>query len=359
MHGQTAGAGVSKVVLLREKKAGHINQVEGIGEVLGDLMPCEAVRVDVRPRWWAHSVVRQAYLHFVPLERPSTVRRAIRQVYGFDADALSADIVVGSGRPTIALGIWLAHYHKAVHIFSGHAKGPRTETINLQLINNPRLVGSARYAITPVPGVIDGSRYGAPKSVRVIEDLVGTRFGLALGGDSHSHKFTKKDWSDLIAFVRAMRLRFDVRWVVSTSRRSPPQLADLLRDLRAEGVVEHYVDFAERGIGSAGSVFESDVLVVTEDSLSMLSEGLAAGRPVVALRPQRSTHCEMSEVVAYQIGQGWLASVPMVGLDTDTFVRALLALRLPDWTARDIIKGKVAECLSGSKHGLRARSAAQ
>ena len=141
-----------RVLLLREKKAGHINQVEGIGEILAELGPCEVERVDVRPKWWAHSAVRQIFLTRVPLNKPTATRNAIRRVYGFDADQLAADIVIGSGRPTIALGIWLAHYHRAVHLFSGHAKGPRTETIDLQLINNPRLAGDAAYALTPVRG---------------------------------------------------------------------------------------------------------------------------------------------------------------------------------------------------------------
>ena len=54
----------------------------------------------------------------------------------------------------------------------------------------------------------------------------------------------------------------------------------------------------------------------------------------------------MSEVVAYQAGQGWLASVPMKTLDSETFLRELLALKLPAWTARGLIKKKIAECLA-------------
>jgi mitochondrial fission protein ELM1 len=338
-----------RLLLLREKKAGHINQVEGLAVIAGGLVPCEIARLDVRPKWWAHAAVRNAFLRHVPLTDKAAVRRAARRVYGIDFAALTKpDIVVGSGRPATALGIWLKAWFGARHIFSGHASGPLTETIDLQLVNSPRVTGPANVALSPVPGKIDADDYPPPRPLRTVDDLHGASLSLILGGNSHSHKFSSAEWAHLEPFLREMWARFGVVWRVTNSRRSPPELAPLFERLGREGVVAEFVDFAKAGLSSAKALFGADVLLVTEDSLSMLSEGLAAGRPVVALRPKKTKRSEFTETVAYQIGQGWLSSLPIGAIDADMFAATLFGLRLPEWTVKGVIAGKIAPFLKAA-----------
>ena len=76
-------------------------------------------------------------------------------------------------------------------------------------------------------------------------------------------------------------------------------------------MIAEFVDFANRGAASANHLFGSDVIAVTEDSMSMISEGCAAGRRVVALRPRRMRPHPDLEVIAYHAGEGWLGCMAM------------------------------------------------
>jgi uncharacterized protein len=334
---------MKNLLLLREKKAGHINQVEGVGGIVGEIAPCDVARIEVRPKWWAHVVARNALLGRVDLADKTAIARAVKAVYGIDIESIARpDIVIGSGRPATALLIWLKAYYGATAIFSGHASGPLTETIDLQLANSPRAAGGANIAVLPVPGKIDASDYRAPKPIRTAEDLRGAEVALIVGGDAHSHKFSPGEWAHLEDFVREVKSRFGVIWRVTNSRRSPQSLAPLMERLLAEKIIDEWVDFNRAGLSSAKALFGADALIVTEDSLSMVSEGLAAGRPVIALRPRKTKFSEFTEVIAYQIGQGWLASLPIGEIDADMFLRELTGLKLPAWTAKGRIKETIA-----------------
>lgn len=271
------------------------------------------------------------------------LRKAIRYTYALDVERLARpDLIIGSGRPSIALGIWLRSYFHSMFVFSGHARTPQAQAIDVQLVNCPRVWDSPSCAVTPLPGIIDRTRYDLPKRIATSSDLEGAVVGLAIGGNSHSHRFDAREWKHLLWLVEDLRRRYRVRWRITTSRRSPASLVGPLRTMERAGIVEEFVDFRERGLASARELFGSDFLIVTEDSLSMLSEGLAAGRAVIALRPKRTRHCEMSEVVAYQAGQGWLASIPIASVTPEIVLAELVKLRLPERSVQEHIRVELA-----------------
>jgi uncharacterized protein len=110
---------------------------------------------------------------------------------------------------------------------------------------------------------------------------------LLIGGDSRSHRYTAADWQALIDAVNRLGSQ-GWRWLVSTSRRTPPEAERMLQQglqpaclvhavwwhAAPERVVQAYLDAAQ-------------LVLVTRDSLSMLSEAVAAGKPVVVVVPRQ------------------------------------------------------------------------
>jgi hypothetical protein len=318
------------VLLLRDKKPGHAHQVEGIARILAQMHAANLVRLEVKPIWWADATIRAWVLSLFRVRSKAGARTLMRTLYAIDPDTLpKVDIVIASGRPATALGLLLRQYFGARMIYSGYASGPRRREIDLQLVNAPGHGDGKIVEVTPLPGLIDAAEFRTPKTIASREDLKGAEAALMIGGDSHPHRYVDREWERIADFVKATHETLGLRWRISTSRRSPRYVADLMTALEANGTVAEFIDYQLSGPASGNALFGADVLVVTEDSLSMLSEAMAAGRPVVSLRPARVRENDDTEIVAYQIAQGWIASVPIAELGVDSFVAAVLKPRAP------------------------------
>jgi hypothetical protein len=71
-----------------------------------------------------------------------------------------------------------------------------------------------------------------------------------------------------------------LKWTLFDSRRSPEAEFDHLIDIVTKsGAPIDFVRFAEQGLLSNNPAFTSDLVLVTADSMSMLAESIASGRP--------------------------------------------------------------------------------
>lgn len=115
-----------------------------------------------------------------------------------------------------------------------------------------------------------------------------SRRGLILiGGPSANHGWNSED---LVDQIRRLLLSFqDVRWTLTTSRRTPAEFESELRKLGAENL--QFVPMAETSRDwLLGQYRECGLIWVTEDSVSMVCESLSSGAQVGALSvPRKKT----------------------------------------------------------------------
>ena len=110
---------------------------------------------------------------------------------------------------------------------------------------------------------------------------------LLIGGDSRSHRYTAADWQALIDAVNHLGSQ-GWRWLVSTSRRTPPAVEARLRaGIRADCLVQAVWWHAAPARVLPAFLDAAQLVLVSRDSLSMLSEAVAAGKPAVALAPRQ------------------------------------------------------------------------
>ncbi len=109
---------------------------------------------------------------------------------------------------------------------------------------------------------------------------------LFVGASSSKIPFTNGDWTAIAGFVNALFQQDGSRWLVTTSYRSGRRVEALLKRLIDPAALLDAVWYSEAPrrvtkpfLGLATRVF------VTVDSLTMLTEGVASGRPVYALSP--------------------------------------------------------------------------
>jgi mitochondrial fission protein ELM1 len=112
--------------------------------------------------------------------------------------------------------------------------------------------------------------------------LEAPRAAVLVGGNSVNHRFTPRDIAGFAARLDRLAVS-GVSLMATASRRTPPALRDAVA-----GVIERHHGYLWDGL--AANPFISllalaDTLVVTSDSVGMVGEAAATGRPVLVFEP--------------------------------------------------------------------------
>ncbi|MDQ0303220.1 ELM1/GtrOC1 family putative glycosyltransferase [Ancylobacter polymorphus] len=340
-----------KLLVLRDKKPGHFNQAEGVALAIERLAPTEVTRLDIRPTWFAHDDVRK----FIMRRYGRDAGRWLRSMYAIEASTLEKpDVIVGSGRPTIAAGILLSRFFGGVpFVYSGGIGGYDTREVSLMIVASPRAAGNPRSAWAPIPSIVDPADYPAPRRLSTLADLKGADIALLVGGTAYRKEWPAGEWDALLRLVRDVAREYGVRWRVTTSRRTPDEVGARLAALAGEGVLAEFIDYRTAGPGSVRALFGADAVAVTEDSMSMLVEGLTAQRPVIGLRSAKVHDGYASEAISAWAAKSWaapsfapsLAILPLGTVNADQFARTLVTLEPPTLDVRGAIAALIAPVL--------------
>ncbi|MBF0484228.1 MAG: mitochondrial fission ELM1 family protein [Candidatus Omnitrophica bacterium] len=115
------------------------------------------------------------------------------------------------------------------------------------------------------------------------------KIGVLIGGDAKNMFIAKEQIRVLMHQLKAFAAEFSMRLLVTTSRRTSVEVEHILTKelsndpLCAMLVIANRNNFAEAVGGILG---ESDFLVVSGDSISMVSEALSSGKPTVVFKPE-------------------------------------------------------------------------
>jgi mitochondrial fission protein ELM1 len=197
------------------------------------------------------------------------------------------DVLISCGRRSVpyAAAIKRASLGRT---FTVHVQDPRAHRDQFDLIvamdhdslaEGPRVmkIPTALHDITPK------SLQEAAKVWRERLGALGRPLaGVAVGGDLRGRPFTLADGEKLIAGLKRLRRQTGTRLAITPSRRTPPEVRALLTDaFRGDAGV--YVWNLEGENPYRGILALADRLVVTTDSVSMVSEAIATGHPVELL----------------------------------------------------------------------------
>ena len=239
------------------------------------------------------------------------------------------DLVVSTGPATAAANIALARRLKAKNVYFGFPQWPVTGAFSLMLspaLGRPRR--NVAYALRP--SELDASALPAPRPL--VDDGVPRRACLLFGGDTKHYRYTVADLELLarrlaavardaaVAALDRSSIRGARRWRRSSA--SP-------KFWPAEQAPVRVVRFDTGGLLSNLAAFESDLLLVTADSMSMISEGIAAGRPTGILSadaykaPRRD-----AEELAYLVAGRRAYSLRFSEIDAAAILSAVPSLKL-------------------------------
>jgi len=336
-----------KVIFLADTRPGHYHLAEGVIAALKRLRPVEVTRILVERRW----IVPTRWLRRRINAKSFFPPRMLRMAYRIDAEKLpNADLVVSAGGETQMPNICVTRFLGVPNIFCGSLLreiGP--ENFSLVISSYDRDAGSARHMVVLKPSAMDPDALGRPATVpRYGQGQRPRLAGLLIGGNAGPFCYRRGEWERLLDFARAVSKAWGTRWLVSTSRRTPPFVGDNIAELaRDKSVIERFIDYRSAGPGTLPQVFgTAEVIVCTEDSSTMVSEAVSARLPVVGVSPKalRFTD-EESAYRAFLVRNNWCRVLPIASLTPEIFAASLAEIEPIKENPLDALAAKLKERL--------------
>jgi uncharacterized protein len=195
------------------------------------------------------------------------------------------DILIASGRRAIAYVRWLKAQSPSTYAVI--LKDPRTRFSGADLIwvqEHDRLRGT--HVITTLTSPHRQSQARLKEARKHRDPRMATintpRIAVLLGGNSRHHHFSQIDETQFMAGLQNFADQ-GVGLMISPSRRTPPELADKVREL-----CEKTGGFFWNGTGEnpyTALLALADALIVTADSTNMVGEAACTGKPVYVFEP--------------------------------------------------------------------------
>jgi hypothetical protein len=312
------------ILILSDGRAGHYNLSEGIAAAVARRRPVEISRCQVRRGRWPGPVLGLA------TNRSVAPEFILSRVYGLDPAVLGTPrLIVSAGAETLAANIAAARITGARNVFYGSLRNFRPEHFALALTSYAEDAREANQRMMLKPNRLDPDQINGPS---VPAGRAPARAALLIGGDAGTIAYSEADWDRLIDFVSMAARELGVRWVVSTSRRTPDAVADRFAGMvrRPEAGIETFIDVRTPGAPGMDTIFAvADAVVATADSSSMISEAVWARRPVLAVSPTAfRLDAKEQAYRRYLADNGWSRTLAIALLSPATFVAALGQIRV-------------------------------
>lgn len=307
-----------RILLLSDGRAGHFNLSEGIVAAVARRRSVCVTRLAVHRRRLVAGRVAAALV-----SAGISDRSILRLVYGIAAEAIPpADLVVSAGAETLAANAVIARMHGIANIFYGSLRAFDPAWFALVLTSYAAQVREPHPVMTLKPSRLDPDTLPA---VTLKPGQPPARAGLLVGGDAGETQFGDADWSALLDLVEATRARWGTRWIVSNSRRTPGIVSETLAAAERRGVIDTFIDVRRAGSGTLEQLFTAaELVLVTADSSSMLSEAVWSRRLVVALEPARHALTPFErDYRAYLERAGTCRSLPIARASTEALMQLI------------------------------------
>ena len=344
---------------MSDGRPGHFNLAEGVVAAMARRRPVRVERLLVRRRR-----LFSGHLAAALLAGGMSPRLILSLAHGLDVDAIPAiDVIVSAGAETMPANVALARMRQVPNVFYGSLRAFRPEWFALVLTSYAAQVRNPHPVMTLKPSRLDPDLLPGPASmpgpaVRIDASHPPRRAGLLIGGDGGGSTFAETDWTGLLGLLSATHAAWGTRWSVSNSRRTPDAFGDRLASFASGGgVVERLIDVRGAGTGTLGDLLAaSELIAVTADSSSMLSEAVWSRRPVLALAP--AVHVMTPMEAAYR---NWLEaearcrSLPIAAATPARMIEALAGIEPLSVNPLDSLAALLAAKLPGLLAGSGGR----
>ncbi len=285
------------VWIISEGSPGHLSQSQGLVATLSERIEIEKYLIETRQnigglmrkfvRLWMGSNGRALSDHF------------LRTRLGCEPPGIKPDLIVTSGGKAVFAARSLAVSHGAPLVFLGERKPYPSSWFHTVFTPSPFETDANDVLIEMIPTGITPERVNAAAHAWK-ERPDGNLWAMIIGGTSASHAYTDADWKLLASKMNTLAQAHDIRWLVSTSRRTGAHAEVILREHLNPQNIAYAVWWSEKPEKLMAAFLGSSTWVcVTQDSVTMVTEAVASGRPVLVTMPAKTAIKPSSFLHAY------------------------------------------------------------
>ncbi|MFP8968607.1 ELM1/GtrOC1 family putative glycosyltransferase [Pokkaliibacter sp. CJK22405] len=282
-----------QLAIIDEGTPGHRTQSEGIAALLeraGVEVNVSRISVENHLPGFLRSPMRA----LMSLPSPWLCRMLLPFCSRVELARERPDVLICSGGKSAFAARALSLYWRVPVIFVGVPEPFPDHWFSLIIspVERTFAVPSLVSGIIPTPVTPEKTAAAAknlfPVGVSASGVSAGECWAVLIGGNSKSHHYSEADWRAMVAGINTLGHQLGIRWLITTSRRTPSDIEGLLEDELDEALVEKLVLFRQQPEKVVmGYLGQASRVLVTQDSLTMASEALASGKPVTLLQPEK------------------------------------------------------------------------
>ncbi|TWT55580.1 hypothetical protein KOR42_27070 [Thalassoglobus neptunius] len=285
----------ARIIALHNGKIGNDTHVLAIASLVAEQIRGEVEVVDVKFRapvlaWGLRRALRSQIVERL-MQYPRVWnwiwRIAFRGEFPHGRPPLLVCGTLGRGEiPNAILSrFWNCH---SIHI----GRPCRVDSTEFSLVITPQGVepetGEVQLPVAPTQVSLN-TLDEAGERFREDVEIPSRVWAMLIGGDGGGYRWSERDWERLADGINALASKYNIQWVLTTSRRTGTRAEATLKSRISPDSIAYAVWYAEnpQRIMSA-YLGASERIFATEESISMLSEAIVSRRPVYALTPDRA-----------------------------------------------------------------------
>tara|TARA_R110001606_G_scaffold399310_1_gene584791 strand:+ start:119143 stop:120186 length:1044 start_codon:yes stop_codon:yes gene_type:complete len=277
-----------RILILSDGLPGHANQSRGLVNWLASRYDIEYQLVDIKLRAKGLSrIVLPWLLHH------TNNSGLVTQLYRYsDISLAQPNLIISAGGNTSFLNVALARHLNIPNIFLGSKRRLHSDDFSAHLTLEP--TKQAHNIVMKIPPSLTDTNVLAEQGTQLRKTLNCKAndkiYLLALGGDGAGYRYDKTACEQIAQLVKTISEEEKCKWLLTTSRRTGKEIEQTLQSLLDPDLLLDAVWWSEKPRKVMNAfIGGADRLFVSIDSMSMISEAIASGKPTTLLQPNAAT----------------------------------------------------------------------
>ena len=253
-----------KALLLTEGMHGMISQVEGMAKALNAV--------------YSHKIVRLSFPWSLIPPKYTPISQIILKDKIYLTEDEAPDLIISCGRKSVIPSIILKKNNPK--IFTIHIQNPKVNSKNFDAVIAPRhdsYYGSNVYSSEGAIHYITYEEIQAAKNYLSSKIKSNKIVSIILGGPNKYYSFSKEQVMEIFQSIRQSFILEGYEIIIVPSMRTPKTIIELAK--KEMGKFGYVVDTVDKQAYLSAYALAT-YIVVTCDSISMISEAMASGKPI-------------------------------------------------------------------------------
>lgn len=342
-----------RILMLSDGIPGHANQSRGLINWLASRYKIEVQVVDVKLKFKALS--RQLLPRIL---HHSNNTKLVTSFYDHSTITLeNPELIISMGGNTSFLNIALARQLSIANIFIGSKRRLNSDDFSAHLTLSS--TKQAHNIVMKIPPSLTDLTQLEKQGLKLRTQLKCAPndkvYLMALGGDGAGYSYDKKSCEQLAQLMTTISEKENCKWLLTTSRRTGPDIEQALQSLLPAHLLLDTVWWSQspRKVMNA-YLGAAERLFISIDSISMISEAIASGKPTLSLQPDTATpNKRYQQTLKRYCDMGYCSIHPL----RDSTINSINTVTTPLLSAREALLDELSPLLEKTAQKIAKHAA--